>query len=300
MDVGQLELLLEVVRHGSFASAARSRRVTPSTVSRAISSLEDALALRLFHRTTRHLTLTEAGERYVDRIRPVLTGLADASRFARDAEEVLTGEVRATVPTSFALRCVAPLLPMLRRTHPGLTLDLVLTDRRLDLIDDRLDFAIRLGRLSDPNVVVRRVFRMRYRVVASPAWVERRGWPQRPSDLAEVDALIYPLPAEGPVWRFRGPVGSEEVAVAGPLSVTSTLVLRQAAIDGVGVTVLPHWLVDDAVAAGELVVLLPEHEVTLTTFDASVWLALPTRRYVPARVRAVTEFLVQELQAYGS
>ncbi len=290
MDVEQLELLIAVVREGSFAAAARQAGVHPSAVSRAITSLERELGFRLLQRSTRSLTVTEAGERYLDRVRPLVSGLVDAARFARDANDVLAGPVRATVPTSFAWEALAPRLPELQERFPRITFDWVVTDRRLDLLDSRLDFAVRLGRVADPNVVARRVARTTYRLVASPAWIERHGRPEALSSLPRDQSLVFPLD-DPSVWRFRGPGGTLDVPVRGPLRASNTRLLREAAEQGLGVTVLPEWLVAGAVARGHLEVLLPELDVTLTTFEAGLWFVLPTRRYVPARVRAVIDAL---------
>ncbi|MEO0600350.1 MAG: LysR family transcriptional regulator [Myxococcota bacterium] len=290
MDVQQLQLLIAVVREGSFAGAARQAKVHPSAVSRAITALERELGFRLLQRSTRSLTVTEAGERYLDRVQPLVTGLADAARFARDAHDVLAGPVRATVPTSFAWEALTPLLPELTRRFPHIAFDWVVTDRRLDLLESRLDFAVRLGQVADAQVVAQRVVRMTYRLVASPGWVEQHGRPDSLDALPRDQGLVFPLDG-APGWRFRGPNGPVDVAIRGRLHASNTRVLRDAAERGLGITVLPDWLVDESVADGRLVVLLPALDVTLTTFDASVWLVLPTRRYVPARVRAVCDAL---------
>lgn len=296
MDLTQLEVLLEVVRRGSFAAAARERGVDPSSVSRAVSSLEAELGLRILHRTTRKLALTEAGRRYVDRIEPLVTGLTDAARDARDAERTPSGRVRGTVPVSFALKCICPLLTELRTALPDVSLELDVTDARLDLLDAGLDFAIRLGRVRDADLVARRLFRVHYRCVASPEYLARHGRPTRPAELGEHDALRFPLPEIGAVWRFRTDGDARtDVAVTGPLVLSNTLALRDAARAGLGITVLPDWLVGDDIAAGTLVALCGEQEVTLSTFDASAWLVFPTRRYIPAGVRAVADFLAGRL-----
>ncbi|MEN0064453.1 MAG: LysR family transcriptional regulator [Myxococcota bacterium] len=290
MHVEQLELLIAVVREGSFAAAARQSRVHPSAVSRAITGLEHELGFRLLQRSTRSLRLTEAGERYLDRVEPLVSGLADAARYAKDAHEVLAGSVRATVPTSFAWEALTPHLPHLHTQFPDIRFDWVVTDRRLDLLESRLDFAVRLGQVADAHVVAQRVKRMTYRLVASPDWIERHGLPSTLDALPVDQTLRFPLD-ETPVWRFRTADGLVEVPVRGPLIASNTRILRDAAEQGLGVTVLPDWLVDEAIAQGRLVVLLEDLAVTLTTFDASVWIVLPTRRYVPARVRAVCDAL---------
>lgn len=290
MNVEQLEWLILVVREGSFAAAARRIRVHPSAVSRAITALEEDLGFRVLQRSTRSLTVTEAGERYLDRIRPLVVGLADAAQFARDANDVLAGPVRATVPTSFAWEALAPRLPELHDRFPHVDFDWVVTDERLDLLASKLDFAVRLGQVADAHVVAQRVARMTYHLVAAPGWLEAHGAPRTLADLPRDQALTFPLDGEA-VWRFRGPDGPVEVTVRGPLRASNTRLLRDAAEQGLGLTVLPDWLVDESLADGRLVRVLPDLAVTLTTFDASLWLVLPTRRYVPARVRAVCDAL---------
>ena len=170
-----------------------------------------------------------------------------------------------------------------------------MTDRRVDLVDERIDFAIRLGQLADPQLVARRLCPMHYRLVAAPSWLAAHLRPTEPAELARMATLVFPLPGETAVWRFEWQGAMLAVDLEPALVASNTLFLRDAARAGLGVSVLPDWLVDEDLTAGDLVQLLPEVPVTLTTFDAAVWLALPTRRYVPARVRAVTDFLVDHL-----
>ncbi len=295
MELTHLEILLEVVRRGSFAATARARQVDPSSISRAVSSLEAELGLRLLHRSTRRLALTEAGRRYVEQVEPLVAGLADAAHIAGDLARVPSGRVRASLPVSFGLRCIVPILPAIRSDLPEVRLDLQLSDARVDLLADGMDFAIRLGHIDDPGLVTRRLRRVRYRCVASPSYLSERGAPRSPRDLVEHPALRFPLPAVGAIWRFRRGDQVQEIAVSGPLVIGNTLALRGAATAGLGVTVLPDWLVDRDIEGGRLSALLEDYEVTLSTFDASAWLVFPARRYIPARVRAVTDLIVEHL-----
>ncbi len=293
MDVTHLRLLSDAVRLGSLAAAARLHDLAPSSVSRAVSSIEDELGVRLLNRTTRKLEPTDAGARFLDRLQPVLADLDAASAAARDATAGLSGVVTATVPVSFALRRIVPRLVDFRSRFPDIHLDLRMSDATLDLVDDRLDLAVRLGRVTDPSLVVRRWMPMRYHLVASPTYWAQHGTPRTPEALATHDALLFPL-STGPLWRFRRDGDLQEVRPRVVLRASNTLALRQAAIEGLGVTVLADWVIDDALADGRLVAACPEWEAAVSVFDAAVWLVFPTRRYMPAPVRAFVDWLLDD------
>ncbi|MCB9746219.1 MAG: LysR family transcriptional regulator [Alphaproteobacteria bacterium] len=298
MDLDQLRLFASVLRRGSFAAAARDHELAPSSVSRAVSGLEEELGVRLLQRSTRHLELTEAGALWFERVQPLLAGLEDANRQARDARQELTGTLRVAAPISFAQRLLLPWVHRFCQDHPGLELELILSDARVDLLAERVDLAVRLGRLDDSGLVARRLFTMRYVVCASPGYLERAGWPARPEDVAQHPGLVFPLPAYGPLWRFRDAKQRlTEVPVSGPLSVNNAMGLRQLALAGAGLALLTSWVVDDALASGALVDVFPDHEVTATEFDAAAWLLMPSRAYVPRKARAFAEALEAELRA---
>ena len=296
MDIQQLRTFIDVVHHGSFAAAARHLDLAPSVVTRAVAALERDLGVRLMQRTTRRLSLTEAGAAYYERVRGVLDGLDRASDEARATAGEVTGPVRLTSSVTFGQTVLVPLLPALRERHPGLQIELVLTDAMLDLVAERVDLAVRLGPAQDSSLIGQRLVSMHYRVCASPAYLAQHGRPQLPAELAQRDCLRQPLPGFRTQWKFRGPDGALQlVDVHGWLMLSNALALHRAALDGLGPTLLAGWLVDADLAAGRLVDLFPQHEVTAANFDAAVWLLYASRAYVPRRVRAVVDFLKQQI-----
>ena len=207
MDIGTLRVFIDVMRRGSFAAVARERGVDPSSVSRAIASLEDELGLRLFQRTTRRLSPTEAGSVYFDRVEPIVEELERARLTAVDIGERPKGTLRIAAPTSFAELNLVPLLPEFAATFPELSFELVLTDAALDLLDERIDVALRLDPLPESGVVASRLTPMVARVCASPDYLARRGHPNSPLDLRDKNCLQLIMPGFSDRWRFRDASG---------------------------------------------------------------------------------------------
>ncbi len=297
MDANTLKLFREVAQRGSFAAAARAHDTAPSAVSRAIAGLEDELGVRLFQRSTRNLALTEAGLLYSER---VATLLADLER-ARDEAVALgvgvAGTFRLTSSISFGHIRLVPLLPELRATFPRLRLEMLFSDVRLDLVAERIDLAIRLGPLPDPDLVGVKLFDMRYYVCASPDWVARHGRPQAPAALARHDCLLFDLPEFRTTWRFRDPAGLMiEVPVQGGLKLSSVMAVRDCAVAGMGPALLVGWLVAEDIAAGRLIDLFPTHQAGARDTPSAAWLLYPSRQYLPVKVRAVIDFLRPRLR----
>ena len=297
MELTTLELFLEVVRRGSFAAVARDRGVDPSSVSRAMTQLEAELGVRLLHRTTRRLALTEAGAVYFDRMEPLLEELDGARLRALDLHEQPQGVLRVLAPVSFALLNIVPHLTELAERYPRLHFDLRLSDALLDLVEERIDLAIRLGPLEDSRLVARRLSPMRSVVCASPAYVERQGRPEKPGDLAQHDCLLLDMPGFGHRWRFRGPVEEEaEVPVRGRLRTSNAVALKQCALAGMGIILQARWIVGRELREGTLVDLFPDLEVTGSTFDNSAWMLYPSRTYMPLKLRVFMEFLEEKFR----
>ena len=287
MDASQLRIFVDIVRTGSFAGAARRRNLAPSSVTRAVAALEAEIGARLFQRTTRRLVPTEAGLRFHDRIGPLLEALEAAGAEARDAVARPTGTVRVTASIAFGVCCIVPMLAGLRRAHPALTVDLVLTDAVVDLVAERIDVAVRLGRRIDGDLICSRLLRTRYRVCAAPAYAARHRPLRAPADLTGHACLVFDLPGFRALWRFRDSAGAEtEVAIEPALIVSNALGLHKAVLDGLGPALLTDWLIGDDLASGALIDLFPEHEVTATDFDTAAWLLYPSRAYLPLKVRA--------------
>ncbi|MEM1415188.1 MAG: LysR family transcriptional regulator [Myxococcota bacterium] len=297
MDVDTLELFLEVVRRGSFAAVARERGVAASSVSRAIAGLEDALGARLVQRSTRGLSPTEAGARYAARVTPLLAELRDATDALRDTQQAPRGVLRVTGPLTFSQLHVIPHLPELAERHPELRFEILLGDRLVDLVAERIDVAIRLANPGDASLIGTRLAPMVYALTASPAYLAARGTPASPEALREHDCLRYPVTGQAARWRFRSGPEAEvvEVPIAGRFVVGNGLALRQLAVAGLGITLLPRWNVAGELARGELVEVLPELEVTASRFGLSAWALYPSRDHLPAKVRVFVDFLREKL-----
>lgn len=297
MDTQHLQTFIDVANLGSFAAAARARDLAPSQVTRSVALLEAELGARLIHRTTRKLTLTEAGRAYFDRIRPVMSELEAAAEEVRSSTGAIGGTVRISASVAYGQTVLVPLLPELHALHPGLTVELLLADAVVDLAADRIDLAVRLAPAVDDRLVGLSLASARYRVCASPAYLQVHGTVEVPSDLAACACPRFALPGYRSQWHFRGRNGAvETVHVGGWLIVSTALALHRAALDGLGPTLLPQWLIEPDLVAGRLVDLFPDHEATASNFDSQVWLLYVSRQHLPRRVRAVVDFLKRHLQ----
>ncbi len=292
MDLNGLETFLVVVREGSFSAAARFLGVSPSHVSRQIASLEEAINVRLFQRTTRRLTLTPTGERYAAEIQPLLETLRKTSEWIGEAEGTVSGTVRIAAPAPFVSEQMIYWLIALRRQHPGLRLDIQLDPRHVDVVEQRIDLAVRLGSLPDSSLIATKLCDMPRVIIASPTYLEARGRPSRPEDLVEHDCLLFPYEGYGSTWSFRDGRGQITRANLDPsIVLTDGIALRALAVAGGGLALLPRWLVAPALHDGRLIELFTDYRVTGTEPDAAIWLVLPSREHVPLRVRVVADFI---------
>lgn len=292
METRYLRLFLDVFRRGSFAAVARDHGMDPSSVSRTIAGLEADLGFGLFDRTTRKLSPTEAGEVYYQRIAPLIEDLERATELAGGSAKSPRGTLRVLAPVSYSLLNVVPLLPSFFEAYPGIKLDLQLTDALLDLVENRIDVAIRLGPLSDTTYVSQELAPMRSYVCASPEFIERHGCPRRPSELAKYPCLLLNMPGFGNRWLYRDAAGAEaHVDVEGRLRTSNAIALKDLALAGAGIILQAEWIVGQELKRGELVDLFPEHEFTASYFTNSIWTLRPSRSHEPAKVRAFIEFL---------
>ena len=292
MNLEKLSIYADVMRSGSFAAAARLWDIDPSSVSRAISNLEQALAFRLFQRTTRRLAPTEAGQAYFERIEPLLIELQAAADAARNLDEVPKGRLRLTTSVAFGQCVIGPLLPALHEVYPELSVELVLSDRNIDLVADGIDLAIRLAPRPEGDLIARKLFDTRYRVCASPDYLKKHGWPVEPLALSDHSCLQLDLRKYRESWRFRHPDGRvEKVEISGRTTISNPIALRDAAIAGLGPALLADWLVTVALADGQLIDLYPGLDAAATTFETAAWLLHPNHQYLPLKVREVIKFL---------
>lgn len=293
MDLDLLRTLIAVERHGSFAAVARVEGVDPSSVSRRIAVLEEALDLRLFERTTRRLRMTEAGQVYLDRIAPIVDALDEAADAARDTVAEPSGLLRVTTSVAFGERWLTPKLASFRAAYPQIEIELLLSDATIDIAAEGIDLALRLGPRPEGALVAAKLFDTRYHAVAAPSYLDGRSAPASPVDLADHDGILFALPRFGTAWRFRRDADApvEDVTPRRVLTISNALAIRRAALDGLGVALLADWTVYEDIAGGRLIDLLPDHKGTATDFDAAAWIVYPSRDYVPARLRVLLSHL---------
>jgi DNA-binding transcriptional LysR family regulator len=296
MDISVLKLFVEVMKQGSFAAVARDRNLDPSSVSRSIASLEEELGIRLFQRTTRQLSPTEAGTAYFERIEPLVEEMQQAIDVAIDVSGQPKGRLRATASVSFGYKCIVPLLPIFQAQYPDLTVDLWLTDAIVDLFADRIDVAIRLGQLTDSTLIAQELMKTHYSVCASPDYLKRLGKPEKPTDIENHNCLLFPFSGFRSSWIFKDSQGElSEVSVSGRTLISSAIALQQCAIAGMGLALLPNWLIDEDLRAHSLVNVFSNYEVTARDFNTAAWLVYPSRAYVPLKVRFFIDFLKNSL-----
>jgi DNA-binding transcriptional LysR family regulator len=296
MNLELLQLFSEVVDSGSFAAVARQRLLDPSSVSRMVATLEEELGIRLFQRTTRRLSLTESGAAYLARIQPLLEELQRAADEARQLSARPSGTLRLTASVTFGQLRLLPLLPEFRRRYPDVQLECHLTDTNLDLVSERIDLAIRLAPQVQGDLVVTKLHDTRYRVVASPGYLQLYGRPLSPEQLSEHACLQFLHPDCRSLWQFRR--GNEtvlSVPVDGAVVISSALALRECALLDMGPALLPDWLVAQALADGRLLDLFPEYDCASSSFNTHAWLLYPSRAYLPAKVRVMIDFLKEHL-----
>lgn len=288
MDVfGQMHLFVKVVDSAGFTAAARSLGVPKSTVSRQVARLEDRLGVRLLHRTTRALRPTDAGQAYYERCSRILADLAEAEQAVSRAQVVPRGALRISAPLTFGYLFLGDLVAGFIQAYPEVVLDVSLSDRKVDLIEEGFDLAIRAGTLDDSSLVARRLGPATMVVVASGAYLARKGTPLVPQDLRDHTCLRYDQGSLAS-WRFADDV---HVLVDGPLVSNNGDILRAAAVAGLGLVYMPRFIVGDDVRTGKLVSVLEPHVQSL----GGIWAIYPANRHLSAKVRAFVDYAVQWL-----
>jgi DNA-binding transcriptional LysR family regulator len=288
----ELSAFIAVAEAGGFSAAARRTGLAQPAVSKAIAALEKRLGVALFNRNTRSVTLTDHGQRYFDRTKLMVEELDDADNEMTSRSLRVSGPVRISVASTFGRLHILPLIPELLTLHPGLEVDLVLSDIVRDMVEDRIDLAIRVGPVDEPDAVVRRVAGTPLVCAVSRRYLRDRGTPQTPTDLRDHNCLIYGGLREAANWPFVGPDGPFSVSVRGNLSSNSIETIRAGVLAGVGIGFFTQ-----ASLAGEL--SDPDVVTVLDTFVRSVRdinLVWPKRRFVPARVRRTTAFFAQAIE----
>lgn len=288
-DLDDIRAFVEVVELGGFTRAADRLGVSKSIISRRIGRLEADLGTRLLSRTTRGISPTEPGLDFKLRCERILADLEEARDAVAEQGQAVVGRLRVSVPLSFGVQHVAPVLAELAARHPNLRIEASYSDRFVDLIGERFDAAIRLGALKDSTLVSRRIAGFRGVVVASPAYLARHGRPLRVEDFAGRECLVYTGSPESDQWRFR--LGRRWVSVR-PQSrfrADNGEALLQAVIAGLGIAVLPSFLASAAIGNGLVEPLLTDHEMP----EGGLYVVRPPGAHVPGKVRVLIDLLVE-------
>jgi DNA-binding transcriptional LysR family regulator len=291
-EILELTVFHCVVKHSSYAKAADELMLSPSGVSRIISRLEERLGARLVQRTTRKLSLTEAGAAFYARTAQILVDLADAEADVQETADRPRGNLRVSAPTVFGQLYISPLLGGLTERFPELTIDLSLMDRFADLVDEGIDLAIRIGQLADSRLIARRLCTNHRVLVAAPSYLAKRGTPTHPEQLAEHDCVLFTGFARPREWRVLGPGGPFVVNISGRVATNNVDALTTAAKQGLGITFGATMAAGPALLSGELVRVLCDYELEQT----GIFAVYPSARQLSTKVRAVVDFLVEQLQ----
>lgn len=292
MDLlGALGVLMRVVETGSFSAVARERELSQAAVARQISQLEEHFGVRLLHRTTRKLSLTDDGQMLLGLARPVLDGVDELEAAIGRQRGAPVGLVRVGV-TVTASNFLAQRLPTLLVDHPGLRVELVASDRFRDMIEDRLDLAMRVGRVEDASLVVRRAGAASLVVVAAPSYIERKGRLSTPADLASHTCIVHDVGPNSDIWTFVTSDGPRQFRVSGGFLANDFSAVRVAARSGYGIALLPLLAVLDELRDGELVCVLNEFSAQSIPLS----LVYPSRRHLAPRTRLVLDFILEQLR----
>ncbi len=292
MDLNRVAAFVRVVHDGSFTGAARAMGLPKSSLSRSVSQLEQDLGVRLLHRTTRRIALTDAGAAFYERVSRALGDIEQATNAASDMQGALRGSVRVTAPVDFGAAVLAPIVARFVRKHPTIHVDLALAGRVVDLVAEGFDLAVRAGPLRDSSLVVRRVGTLESAFYATRRYLERRPAPTRVDDLGAHECVLFRATNARQDITLEGPRGeSRAVTVTGPIACDDLSFVKRAVLSHAGIGLLPRFLCGKEEASGKLVSVLPEWKLV----GAVLHLVYPTARFVPQRVVAFREYVLREL-----
>ncbi|MDB5888798.1 MAG: LysR family transcriptional regulator [Rhodocyclales bacterium] len=290
-----MNVFCKVVELGSFAAAADRLDISTSAVSRMVAQLETLLQARLLNRTTRRIGLTEDGRGYYERCLQLLSDLEEAEELVGNARVALRGTLRLTAPVSFGSWHLAPAIADFSRLHPQVKFDVSLSDQQVDLIEEGLDLAIRVGELGSQNMVARPIGKARMMVCAAQDYLNANGIPQIPAELIKHQCLTYAYAGDSHTWRFAQPDAKEllSVRVSGAVHSNNGLLLRELAAQGMGITMAPDFILQLGVDQGRLVEVLQNWAPPPLTIHS----AYPSRKHLSAKVRGFAAFLQEWLAA---
>lgn len=291
-----MELFASAVREGSFSAAGRRAGLSPASVSRQIAALEAGLNVQLLNRTSRTLTLTDAGREYLARLEPILQNIAEAEAAAAALQATPRGTLRVHSRLMFGMRVVAPIIPAFQARYPDLRVELRLTEHPARMAEDEVDVDLRLSPSPDAQLMQRRLLRSERVLVASPGYLARMPPVAAPGDLRAHHCLTYWQGPEDVVWRFLDKGALEELTIVARFTCNNGEVLREMALSGHGIAMLDDYTVRPDLAAGRLVRLLPQLRATNTGFDLGIYAVFRQTSLLPAKTRVFIDFLAEAIR----
>lgn len=291
-NLTDIAVFVQVIDSGSFTAAAERLGLTRSVISKYVSRLEDRLKVRLLNRTTRRLSLTEAGQIFYERSQQGLGEIEAAEAEVAKLQAIPRGRLRINTPMSFGILHIAPAMAEFQAQNPEVQLDMSLDDRQIDIIEQGYDVIIRIAELPDSSMVATRLAPCHHVVCASPDYIKHFGAPRTPDDLRKHNILSYRYQDSPNEWRFLSPDGRySSVPVTGSIEMNNSLALRQVTLDGAGIMLTPTFVVGEDIAAGRLQKLLPEYHAK----EISIYAVYAGRRHLTPKVRAFIDFMKRRL-----
>lgn len=287
------EAFVIVVNEGGFTAAARRLGVTKSYISKLVSQLEERLGMRLLHRTTRKLTLTEPGLAYFERCTEAVRAMEEAETEAAQRQQTPRGRLRVTLPTAFCVPELVRPITEFQARYPELTIETFYNDRHVDLMAEGFDAAIRIGDVREASLISRRLTSADRILCASPDYLERCGAPREPEDLSRHECIIYSLSSNPKSWKLRGPRGEVTVEVSGRVITNHACMLVEAARQGLGVLIIPGIFCNQYLRDGQLRRVLPDWEL-----PTSMYAVFPGSRHPPHKVRMFVDLMAEHFSAF--
>ena len=287
----EMRVFTAVVDAASFVGAGDALNMSKAAVSRHVSDLEQRLGVRLMQRTTRKLSLPSVGQLFLARSREILASIEASEAELSTRSVTASGLLKISVPVSFGIRHLAPLWSEFLANHPQVTLDVQLADRVIDLMDEGFDLAVRIARLPDSSLISRQLASTRLVLCAAPSYLKRRGTPPHPSGLAQHDVMGDSLMAMGDQWQFTGPDGPVSAKVRPRMWTNNGDSCVAASLAGAGIQLQPPFLIDQELASGQLVEIMPQFR----SVELGIYAVYPSRKFVLPKMRALVEFLSAEL-----
>lgn len=287
-ELVDIQMFVEVAKRLSFTAAAQALGSNKSSISKSVSRLEERLGVKLINRTTRKLSLTEEGIRLFEKAHAALSDISEAQQELASRQEQIKGKLRVAAPMSFGLTTLSKLIPGFMTKYPRVTVELHLEDRLSEIVGEGFDVAIRIAELQDSGLVARKLGEIRHVTVASARYLAVHGTPEDPAELKNHRCMIYTLRNQPRDWKYTGPDGNElTVKVDGSFESNNSLAIRECLLGGLGVALIPEFVVKEDIAAGRLTLVLARYH----GFTRNLYAVIPDRKHINTKTRAFIDYL---------